>query len=164
MARTHSAAEFKHTVPIEANRLRFKLSAAFANIDAEKISRKASVEVEVGTFEGGGCGQVVTAVVKKGEVVRLKVSPCDAVAPVTVDPSLKNLISAARKKLGENGTSRKFRPMSFAAFQQGAHAFTVKSITCVQICIWGHCIVCCTLPPGSPLGDVICGTSITIHR
>ena len=160
MARAHSSTEFKYMMPIKASRLRFKLSVAFANIDAAKISSKASVEVEVGTFEGDGCGRVVTAVVKKGEVIRLKVSPCAAVAPVTVDPSLKNLMIAARKKLGEKGTSSKFRPMNFAAFQQGAHDFTVKTITCIQICIWGHCIVCCT----TPYGDFICGTSITIHR
>ena len=66
-------------MPIKASRLRFKLSTAFANIDAEKISSKASVEVEVGTFEGDGCGRVVSAVVKKGEVTRLEVSPCATV-------------------------------------------------------------------------------------
>jgi hypothetical protein len=146
-------------VPIEASRLRFKLSTAFANIDSKKISSKANVEVEVGTFEGDGCGRVVTAVVKKGQVVRLNVSPCSAVTPVTVDPTLKGLVIAARKKLGEKGASAKFRPMNFAAFQEGADDITVKTITCVQICIWGHCIVCCT----TPYGDILCGAGITIH-
>jgi hypothetical protein len=160
MPRSHSSIEFKYAAPIKATRARFKLSAAFANIDANKISSKASVEIEVGTFEGDGCGRDVTAVVKKGEVVQLKVSPCAAVTPVTVDPSLKSLVIAARKKLGATGSSSKFRPMQFAAFQRNAHELTIKTITCIQICIWGHCIVCCT----TPFGDLICGTSITIHR
>jgi len=160
MARTHSSTEFKYAVPIKATRARFKLSSAFANIDADKVSSKASVEIEVGTFEGDGCGREVSAVVKKGEVVRLKVSPCAEVTPVTVDPSLKSLVIAARKKLAGKGASSKFRPMKFGAFQRNAHELTIKTITCIQICIWGHCIVCCT----TPFGDLICGTSITIHR
>jgi hypothetical protein len=159
MARTHAKAEFKHTVPIKVSRPRFKLSTAFANIDAEKISSKANVEIDVGTFEGDGCGRVVSAVVKKGEVVRLKVSPCAEVTPIPVDPSLKGLVAAARKKLGEKGTPPKFRSMNFAAFQQSADDITVKTITCVQICIYGHCIVCCSLPEGG----FFCGSRVIIH-
>jgi hypothetical protein len=160
MARAHSSAEFKYTMPIKASRLRFKLSAAFANIDAKRLSSKASIKVEVGIFEGGGCGRAVTAVVKKGEVVRLEVSPCAAASPVAVDPSLKDLMIAARKKLGLKGRPPKFRPMSFAAFQQSADDITVKTITCIQICIWSHCIVCCT----TPFGYLLCGSTVTVNR
>jgi hypothetical protein len=159
MARTHTKAEFKYTVPIKVSRPRFKLSTAFANVDVDKISSKASVEIEVGTFEGDGCGRVVSAVVKKGKVVHLKVSPCTEVTPIPVDASLKGLVTAARKKLGEKGKPSKFRPMSFAAFQQSADDITVTTITCVQICIWGHCFVCCT----TPFGDILCGGGLIIH-
>jgi hypothetical protein len=131
----------------------------FANIDVEKISSKADVEIEVGTFAGDGCGRVVSAVVKKGKVVRLEVSPCAEVTPIPVDASLKGLVAAARKKLGEKGKPRKFRSMTFAAFHQSADDITVTTITCVQICVWGHCFVCCT----TPFGDILCGGGITIH-
>jgi hypothetical protein len=47
MARTHAKAEF--TVPIKVSRPRFELSTAFANVDVEKMSSKANVEIEVGT-------------------------------------------------------------------------------------------------------------------
>jgi hypothetical protein len=159
MARTHAKAEFKYAVPIKVSRPRFKLSTAFANVDVEKISSKANVEIEVGTFEGDGCGRAVSAVVKKGKVVRLNVSHCAEVTPIPVDRSLKALVVAARKKLGEKGAPTKFRSMSFATFQQSAGDITVTTITCVQICIWGHCFVCCT----TPYGDILCGGGITIH-
>jgi hypothetical protein len=159
MARTQAKAEFKHMVPIKVSRPRFKLSTAFANVDVERISSKANVEIEVGTFEGDGCGRAVTAVVKKGNVVRLKVLPCAEVTPIPVDAALKGLLAAARKKLGEKGKPPKFRSMNFAAFQRNADDITVTTITCVQICIWGHCFVCCT----TPFGDILCGGGITIH-
>ena len=92
MARTLAKAEFKHTVPIKVSRPRFKLSTAFANVDVKRISSKANVEIEVGTFEGDGCGRAVSAVVKKGKVVRLKVSPCAEVIPIPMDASLKGLV------------------------------------------------------------------------
>jgi hypothetical protein len=159
MARTYAKAEFKYTVPIKVSRPRFKLSTAFANVDVEKISSKANVEIEVGTYAGDGCGRSVSAVVKKGKVVRLEVSPCGEVTPIPVDASLKGLVAAARKKLGEKGKPRKFRPMTFEAFHQSAGDITVETITCVQICVWGHCIVCCT----TPFGTILCGGGIIIH-
>ena len=158
MARTVTKAEFKYTVPIKVSRPRFKLSTAFANVDAEKISSKANIEIEVGAFEGDGCGRSVSAVVKKGKVVRLKVSPCAEVIPIPVDASLKGLVAAARKKIG-HGKPAKFRSMDFATFQQSAGDITVTTITCVQICIWGHCFVCCT----TPFGDILCGGGLIIH-
>jgi hypothetical protein len=76
--------------------------------------------------------------------MRLKVSPCAEVIPIPVDASLKGLLAATRKKLGEKGKAPKFRPMNFAAFQQSADDITVTTITCVQICIWG--IASCAVP------------------
>jgi hypothetical protein len=159
MARTPAKAEIKYAVPIKVSRPRFKLSTAFANVDIEKICSKASVEIDVGSYEGDGCGRTVSAVVKKGKVMRLKVSPCAETVPIPVDASLKGLVAIARKKLGEKGKPSKFRSMNFAAFQQNATDITVTTITCVQICIWGHCFVCCT----TPFGDILCGGGIIIH-
>ena len=90
--------------------------------------------------------------------MRLKVSPCAEVIPIPMDASLKGLVAAARKKIG-HGKPAKFRPMDFATFQQSAGDITVTTITCVQICIWGHCFVCCT----TPFGDILCGGGLIIH-
>jgi hypothetical protein len=49
--------------------------------------------------------------------MRLKVSPCAEAIPIPVDASLKGLLAATRKKLGEKGKAPKFRPLNFAAFQ-----------------------------------------------
>ncbi len=158
-AKLRTKAEFKHAVPITVSRPRFKLSTAFAHIDPARLSKKAQVEVDVGMFEGDGCGRTVSAVVKNGKVVQLKVAPCAEVIPVRSDPALKSLMVAARRQLGITGTPPRFRPMSFVAFQQSAGDITIKTITCVQFCIWGHCIVCCSLPQGG----FFCGSRIIIH-
>jgi hypothetical protein len=97
--------------------------------------------------------------VQKGKVVRLKVSPCAEVIPIPVDASLKGLVAAAHKKLGQESKPTKFRPMNFATFHQSADDITVTTITCVQICIWGHCFVCCT----TPFGYILCGGGLIIH-
>jgi hypothetical protein len=159
-AKLRNSAELKHTVPVSVSRPRFKVSSSIAEIDPVKLSRKANVEIEVGTFAGNGCGSTVSAVVRKGKVVQLKVSPCAEDSPLRVDPALKSLVIAARKKLGLRGTPPKFRAMSFAAFQSNVADITVTTITCTQICIWGHCIVCCTLPQGG----FYCGDRIIIVR
>lgn len=159
-AKLRNSAELKHTVPVTVSRPRFKVSSAIAEIDAAKLSRKARVELEVGTFAGDGCGSAVSAVIQKGKVVRLKVTPCAADSPLRVDPALKSLVIAARKKLGLRGTAPKFHPMPFAAFQRNVADITVTTITCTQFCIFGRCFVCCSLPDGG----YYCGDRLIIHR
>lgn len=153
-----SKVQFNTAVPVTATRPRFVLSTAFVDIDAARISARANVEVEVGKFEGEGCGRTVTAVVQKGKVKQLKVSPCADTIPMANDPKLKALMRLALRRLGEP-TPTKFKQIAFAAFQQQAGPITVKTITCVQICIFGHCFVCCTLPQGG----FFCGSRIVIH-
>ena len=162
MARTKKprmTAVFKHSVPVEVRRPRFKLSTAIAEIDPARLSRKARVEIEVGRFGGDGCGQVVTAIVKKGTVAQLRVEPCKEVQAMRNDPALRSLVTAARRQIGVGATPGKWRPIPFAAFQSSAAALIIQTITCIQICIYGHCIVCCTLPQGG----FFCGRRIIIH-
>jgi hypothetical protein len=159
-AKLRNSVEFKHAVPVVVRRPRFKVSSAIAEIDPVKLARKARIEIEVGTFAGNGCGSTVTAVVKKGRVVQLKVSPCAGDSPLRVDRALRSLVIAARKKLGLRGTPPKFHAMSFTAFQSRAADITVTTITCTQYCFWGHCFVCCTQPDG----NVICGDRLILHK
>lgn len=160
-AKLRNSAEFKHAVPVVVRRPRFKVSTAIAEIDPVKLSRKAHIEIEVGTYEGdGGCGNTVSAVVKKGRVVQLKVSPCAADSPLRVDRALRSLVIAGRKKLGLRGTPPKFRALPFAAFQRNVADITVTTITCTQYCFWGHCFVCCTQPDG----NVVCGDRLILHK
>jgi hypothetical protein len=158
-AKSRTKADFKFPVPVKVSKARFKVSAAFRHIDPRRLANKAQVEVEVGTFEGEGCGSTVSAVVRKGTVVRLKVTPCAETRGIRGEPSLKALLSAARRRLGGTATRPKFKPMPFARFQDQGGDITIKTITCVQICIYGHCIVCCTLPGGG----FFCGSRIIIH-
>jgi len=158
--KSRSKAEFKFPVLVKVSKPRFKVSTAFRHIDPRRLANKAQVEVEVGSFEGDGCGSTVSAVVRKGNVVRLKVTPCAETRGVRGDPSLKSLLMAARRRLGGPATPPKFKPMSFARFQDtGDGDITIKTITCIQICIYGHCIVCCSLPGGG----FFCGSRIIIH-
>jgi hypothetical protein len=99
------------------------LSSAIAEIDPVKLSRKAHVEIDVATFVGEGCGSTVSAVVRKGKVVQLKVTPYAEVSPVPVDPALKSLVVAARKKLGLAGTAAQVSPCGLRGIpaQRGRH-------------------------------------------
>ena len=102
----------------------------------------------------------MSAVVRKGTVVRLKVTLCAETRTVGVDSSLKSLFLAARRRLGGTGKPAKFKPMSFARPQDTDGGITIKTITCFQICIFGHCIVCCTTPDGS---DLFCGSRVIVQ-
>jgi hypothetical protein len=145
---------------VRVSKSRFKLSSSFKSIDPRRLANKAHVEIEVGTFEGKGCGNTLSAVVRKGMVVRLTMTPCAETQAVRGDPSLTSLFLAARRRLGGTGRPPKFKPMSFARFQDTDGGITVKSITCIQICIFGHCIVCCTTPDGS---QVFCGSRVVVQ-
>jgi hypothetical protein len=156
-----SKAEFQFNLPVKVSRARFRLHSAFRHIDPRRLANKAQVEIEVGTFEGdGGCGRTVAAIVRNGTVIRLKVTPCAETRAVKTDSSLRSLMAAARRQLGGTTRPPKFKPMSFARFQDTGGDITIKTITCIQICIFGHCIVCCTTPDGS---QIFCGSRVIIH-
>src|SRR5215472_13694156 len=103
-AKSRSKAEFKFPVPVKLSKARFKLSPAFKHIDPRRLANKPRLEIEVGSFVGRGCGSTVTAVVRRGTVVGLKVSPCAESQGMRRDPFLRSLVMAARAKLG--GTTR----------------------------------------------------------
>ena len=148
-AKSRSTAEFRFPVPVKVTRARFKLSPAFRHIDPRRVASRAKVEIEIGSFEGQGCGSTVTAIVKKGMVVRLDVTPCAETRSVPRDRSLKTLLAAARQRLGGSTRPRKFKAVPFAKLQEeGDGGITISGITCIQICIYGHCIVCCSLVAG----------------
>ena len=158
-AKSRTRTEFKFSVPVKVCKTRFKLSSSFKNIDPRRLANKKQVEIEVGTFESDGCGNTVTAVVRKGTVVRLTVAPCAETRAVRGDSSLKSLFLEARRRLGGTGRPPKFKPMSFAQLQDTDGGITIKTITCFQICIFGHCFVCCTTPDGSQL---MCGARVVV--
>ena len=155
-----SKAQFTFGVPVTASLPPFALSTALAHIDPSRVARLAKVAIEVGTFGGtGGCGQTVTAEVRKGVVRALRTTPCTSMRKMPSDPSIAKLAAAARRQLGLRAKPPVFKPMPFAAFQQHANEITVTTITCTQYCIWGWCFVCCT----QPSGDVICGRELILH-
>ena len=59
MPRTsRSNAKFDFPVPVSVSVPRFVLSTTFPHIDPERVARQAKVDIEVGKFESGGCGQI----------------------------------------------------------------------------------------------------------
>ncbi len=155
-----SKTQFDFATPVTASIPRFVPATGLPHIDPARLGRVAKIDIEVGTFAGsGGCGQTVTADVRKGVVRALRATPCASTQKLPRDPAIAKLLVAARRQLGLPAQPATFEPMPVAAFQQRAVALTVKTITCTQVCIFGICIVCCT----QPSGDVICGRELILH-
>jgi hypothetical protein len=149
---------FKHTARIEVRRAEFELLASVRHLDVTKLARVAKAEIELGYFKTDCCGQLVRAIIKKGMVTALVVEPCldDKERPPSSE--LARVVEIARRHVAPRDAVS--LPIPVADFLSDAAALTIKTITCVQICIWGFCFVCCTTHiPGSP---IFCGKEIVI--
>ena len=149
----------KHTAQIEVRRAEFEPLASVRHLDAAKLARTARAEIELGHFHTSCCGKLVRAVIRKGMVTSLTVEPCSEEKAGPPDPELARVVETACRRVAPPGDAVKF-PMPVADFLDDVAALTIKTITCVQICIWGFCFVCCTTHiPGTP---VWCGKEIVI--
>jgi hypothetical protein len=156
MARTHAKAEF--TVPIKASRPRFELSTAFANVDVEKISSKANVEIEVGTFDGESCGRAESAVAKKGSscVSRFRLARSDSDSCGRV---VETSLSRHPKQAWRKGQSTQISPYELCGLSTKRGRYYGDDHNLRSNLHLGHCFVCCT----TPFGDIVCGGGITVH-
>jgi hypothetical protein len=158
--RPRPAATFKHTTRIEVRRAEFKPLASVRHLDAARLSRAARAEIELGHFKTDCCGQLVKAIVKKGMVTELVVEPCSDEKAKAPSPELARVVEIARRRVAPPDPVK--LPIPVADFLSDAVALTIRTITCVQICIWGFCFVCCTTHiPGVPIW---CGDKVIIVR
>ena len=149
---------FQHSTSVEVRPAEFTLLASVRHLDALKLAKAASARIEVGYFQTDCCRQMVQAIVRNGIVTHLALEPCEEEMGEPASPELVRVFQLARKRVAKPG--RPFRPMPVATFLSNAANISVDSITCVRICIYGFCIVCCTtMIPNAP---IVCGKKVII--
>jgi hypothetical protein len=154
-----SSVSFKHPARVNVELVPFHPVPSLKYLDAEALASAAKTKIEVGSFQGDCCARHVRAVIEGGKVIGLEVDPCPDSRPAA--PDLVPVLRAALKKLRLEAP-RKWKPMPVAAFLAQPQEISVGTITCIQICVWGHCIVCCTTQiPGLPFW---CGARVIIQR
>ena len=92
-------------------------------------------------------------------VTGLTAEPCTDDRPERASPELARLLNAARRRAAPPGRPPRF-PMPVAAFLHAARAVTIRTITCMEICVLWTCIYCCNRPDNPK--EWICGRKITI--
>jgi hypothetical protein len=150
---------FRHTVRVEVRRAEFEPLASVAHLDVVKLARATRAEVELGYFKTGCCRPFVRAIIQKGMVTDLVVEPCPDEKRVPPSPELVRLVNIARQRVTPRGSKPFGGPVPVADFMADAAAITIKTIVCVEVCIFASCFVCCTTPGG----DVFCGARVIIH-
>jgi hypothetical protein len=151
---------FKHTVPIEVRRAEFELLASVALLDGAKLARAARAKIELGYFKTDCCRNLVRAIVEKGMVVKLTVEPCSDHKSRPASAELVRLLDLARQHVTPPNGRPFSHPVPVAEFMREAGDITIQTITCVQICIFGRCWVCCSSPFGPEWN---CGDTLIIH-
>jgi len=154
---------FTQALPIEVTPAPFVQLESIRHLDLRALSKENHVEIEVGYFDTG-CRQMVHAVVEEGIVTEVKVEPCPEAKMEPAPPEMRAMLQKAFQRV-RSRSRRGFQPMPvnrFFASQGGTSNLTIDSITCVRICIWGFCFVCCTtVDPDVPFW---CGDRIIIVR
>jgi hypothetical protein len=151
----------KHTLPLEVTPAPFVPLESVRHLNVDALSKESHAEIEVGYFDTG-CRQMVRAVVEDGIVVEVKVDPCPEAKMEPAPPEMMAMLQAAYRAVRKGRPERPFKPMPLARFLNNQGGVTVDTITCVQICIWGFCFVCCTTRiPNAPIW---CGDRVIIVR
>jgi len=151
---------FNHSVPVTVEPAPFVMMDSVRHLDVQTLERQRYVEIEVGYFDTG-CHQLVRAVIEDGTVTGLKIDPCSEEEMEPASPEMQALLTTAFRRA--RGRTKPFRPAPVRRFLTTLQrSVQIDTITCVRICIWGFCFVCCTtINPDTPFW---CGKRVIIHR
>ena len=127
-------------VPVVVTPARFHEFASLKQLDVARLKRAARQRIEVGYFESECCKRMVHAVVRKGQVVKLELEPCEGGAPAS--PEVEQVARAALKRLGARPGGSAL-PVPVETFVARAAGFTWEIWWCFRICCFGYCIFCC---------------------
>jgi len=129
-------------VPLKATikRVPFQVSPSVAYLDADKLSKAAKAEINVGFFQYGGSRRNATAIIKKGMVERVQIEGCAECKPAT-----PHLVRILKKALGYSGQPRKPRPVPVVEFLRDPIVIlgTGPSAGCYAIIREGSAEFCC---------------------
>ena len=152
--------EFKHSLPVKVEPAPFVMMDSVRHLDLQTLERQRHEEIEIGYFDTG-CHQLVRAVIEDGTVTALKIDPCSEEEMEPAPTEMQALLTTAFRRA--RGRTRPWQPVPLRRFMASLQrSLTIDSITCVRICIWGFCFVCCTtINPDTPFW---CGKRVIIHR
>ena len=158
-----SRTTFEHTIQVEAQPTEFFLLASVPYQDVGKLARAAHAEIELGYFKtnsSNSCRQFVRAKIQEGMVTDLLVEPCSDVETEPASEELVRLLDTARRRLTPSASREPRFPIPVAEFMSDAAALTIRTITCMEVCILGSCFVCCSDPSGT---EWFCGDRVIVH-
>jgi hypothetical protein len=149
-------AEFAAPMKVEIRQPEFEPFTSLAALDLKRLSR-GNHKVEIGFIEGGGCRNLVRAVIKKGMVTGCEVEPCKD-ARKAAPRELLNLFAKAHRKIN---AGRKWQPIPVADLLRSSEKMLDLIIVgggCIFICCFGYCIMCCWWPrPHCFIPDIFTG-------
>ena len=154
---------FEHTIQVEAQPTEFFLLASVPYQDVGKLARATHAEIELGYFKtniSNSCRQFVRAIIQEGMVTDLLVEPCSDDETEPASEELVRLLDTARRRLTPSDSREPRFPIPVAEFMSDAAALTIRTITCMEICILGSCFVCCSDPSGT---EWFCGDRVIVH-
>ena len=152
--RSPTSVTLKHPVEVRVERARFELFEGVQHLDMAALERARRAEIEIGYIKTDCCRQLVRAVIRKGEVTKLKLEPCEEDEKRPVSPELAKLLKTAARRTEPSGERPPKFPIPVARFFANAGLISVDVLVCVKICFLGHCITCCKLEGRD---DYICG-------
>jgi hypothetical protein len=131
---------FQYPMEIEVRPLKIHRASSLAYLDAEKLSRAAKTEFDVGHVVVGATRRSVRATVRKGIVTGIRVEGCADCKPVEMSPQLRQLLMEARRRVNPRGP-RPWRPVSVREYLASQHDVEMD---CFYICFRPFfCIWCC---------------------
>jgi hypothetical protein len=155
---------FEHRIQVEAQPTEFFVLASVPYQDVGKLAKAAHAEIELGYFKtssSNDCRRFVRAKIREGMVTDLLVEPCcsdEETEPASEE--LVRLLDSARRRFTPSDSREARFPIPLAEFISDAAALTIRTITCVEICIFGSCFVCCSDPSGTTW---FCGDRVIVH-
>ena len=133
---------FTQPMRVRVQQPEVEILASVKHLDVNELARAARAEIELGYVKTNCCHQLIRAVVRKGMVTRLVVEPPSKRGGTRVSPELRRMLNAARRRASPRRQPGPL-PMPVAPFLANAARFSIQTIWCFQICIFGWCIACC---------------------
>jgi hypothetical protein len=136
-------ATFTHSLKFEVHRSKFMALDSARHLDLDKLGRVASSEIELGYLEGGCCQRLVSAILRKGMVTKLELSPCADRPPMKISADLAGLLKTAGHRVRPKARRGPRLPLPIRDFMSNLQTVAEETIYCIHLCFLGHCIWCC---------------------
>lgn len=157
--RSQPPTAFEYTTQIDARRAEFVLLASVDYLDLDKLAGAAHAEIELGYFKTcSSCRHSVRAIVKEGMVTDLLMEPCSTEETEPASPEFVCLLSIARDHVAPPEGELFRPPMPVADFMPNAARMSIRTMVCIEVCVFNVCRYCCSVAGG----DWICGKSVLI--